>query len=622
MNPMTTKLRLWAALMVATASTASVQAQFDSLRKLGRSDTESTKKIACFKVEGELTETPIDVPPLFGGDQPKALLTLLGQLRAAQHDDDVVAVVVDFQYARMGFAQFEELHDALQKFRVLDKDVYIHADRYSNISYALASAASHVSLVPTGNVWLMGLYGEGLYLKGMIDKIGAEADFERCTGCDYKSAVEMFTRTAPSEEADAMYGWLFDGLYERLVERIGKGRGFSPEKVRNLIDGGPYSSEEALKAGLVDSVQHRQDFIAELKRRYGDSSEFVVNYGEDEAEDLPQDFFSMFQALMKVLNPAGEEHTEPSVAVVYVDGAIVTGEAEQSPFGSSSGAYSTTIRKALDEAAADESVKAVVLRVASPGGSALASEIILDATRRVQAKKPLVVSMGAVAGSGGYYVACLADAIFASGGTITASIGVLGGKFVTTGMWDKLGVSWYPHKRGKMAGMFSTATGFNEDERAKLKEYMDGVYEIFINHVESGRGERLTKPIDELAGGRVFTGAQALKLGLVDKIGGLEDAIKFAAEKAGAVDYEIRVIPEPLSVFDFLLGESDDDEFARSAIHPRLGLFDTPMIRAALPLVAKTDPLRARAILRSLLGLELIHTEGAVMLMPVEFVIE
>ncbi|MHC4698575.1 MAG: signal peptide peptidase SppA [Planctomycetota bacterium] len=614
-------LAIWVAAWATMVLVGPANAQLDVLRKLGRSDTKPVpaKKVACFKIKGVVTETPVNVPPLFGGEQPKPLKEILEQFKEARLDNDVLAIVVDIQGARLGFAQLEELHEAMSKFRAVDKDVYMHADFLTNRMYALATGASHVSVVPTGEIWLTGIYGESPYLRGTLDKIGAFADFEQCGA--YKSAAETLTRTGPSDEAREMKNWLFGSIYDRFVELIAKSKGMSPEKTREIIDNGPYTADEALEAGLIDSVKHRQDFVAGLESRYGDTAEFVTDYGEGEDDDIPQDMFSAFRLLMKILSPSPEEYTEPSVAIVYVDGAIMPGEPERSPFGPQEGAFSTTIRRALDKAADDDSVKAVVLRVDSPGGSALASEIILDAAERVRAKKPLVVSMGNVAGSGGYYVACMADAIFASAGTITASIGVISGKLVTTGMWDKLGVSWDPIQYGKMAAMMSSATPFSEAERAKRRHYMTTVYDIFKDHVVKGRGKKLAKPIDEMAGGRVYTGAQALELGLVDKLGGLDDAIKFAADKANLAEYEIRVIPEPPSIFDMFMGTSDDDEFTRMSTYPALGIHEWPMFRAALPMLAKVDPLRARAIVRALQRIELVHAEGAITMMPEEYLI-
>lgn len=609
-------------------------AQFDMLKNLAKGATGTDpKQIAYFKVKGALTETPSNLPPLFGSEPPMSLKTLLDGFKEARTDADVVAVVVDLQQAALGVGQLQEIHQALRKFAAVDKEVYVHADSLTTGTYAAATGASHISLVPTGDVWLTGLYGESPYLRGALEKLGCTPDFEHCG--DYKTAAETLMRTGPSEESREMTKWLLDGIYDGVVTLIAEGRGVTPEKVRSLIDGGPYSAEAAKEAGLVDSVAHRQEFVAKLKERYGDDVKVVSDYGEDDAFEIPQDnIFAMFEFIMKMLNPSPKVYTQPSVAIVYVEGAIQTGSKEISPFGGSEGAFSTSIRKALDKAAEDDSVKAVVLRVDSPGGSALASEIILHATKRVADKKPLVVSMGNVAGSGGYYVTCASETVFADAATITASIGVVGGKVVTTGMWNKLGINWDAHQRGKMAAILSTAEKFSEAEREKIRSHMNTIYDVFKNHVVAARGDRLKKPIDELAGGRVFTGAQALELGLIDKIGGLEDAVKFAAQRASLGEFEVRVIPEPPNIFDLLAGPRDDDENldvstgvgigsyrALGRGGDALGLAGTPLFQSMISTVGRVDPLRAQAVLRSLQRIELIHREHAVMMMPDEIVI-
>jgi len=612
---------IWVAVgLVSSVSLQPTAAQFDFLKKManpGAMPSEPTKEIAYFKIEGELTETPVNIPPLFGDDMPMSLKSLLERLKEARHDNNVVAIVLDLQDAAIGLGQIEELHAALRKFAAIDKDVYVHADSLPTLNYAAATGASHISLVPTGELWLTGIYGEAPYLRGTLDKIGCKADFEQFE--DYKTAAEMILRTGPSPQAQEMMKWLFDDLYAGMVKLIADGRKLPVEKVRALIDGGPYSAEDALKAGLIDAVQHRQDFLADLTKRYGDDAEIILDYAEDDPFAIPDDnIFAAFEFLMEMLNPSPKVYTEPSVAIVYVEGAIMTGEAEPSLFGSADGAFSTTIRKALDKAAEDDTVKAVILRVDSPGGSALASEIILDASRRVAEKKPVVVSMGNVAASGGYYVTCASETIFADANTITASIGVLGGKIVTTPMWEKLGVTWHANRRGKMAGMMSSAATFSDEERAKIRGYMKTVYEIFRGHVAKARGAKLTKPIEQITGGRVFTGQQALELGLVDRIGGLEDAIAHAAKRAGLGEYEIRVIPEPPSIFD-MFAQHEDDEYLRIGAGRVGGSFsELPLIQAALPTMATIDPLRCKALLNAIKRIELVHQEGVIVMMPEE----
>ncbi len=633
-----------AVVLVLAALPVSVSADLNDLMKWTKSkvgEVSAEKLIAYFRVNGAVAETPTEMPPLFGDQPPVSLKDLLERLKQARQDPAVVAVVLDVQEAALGSAQIEELHEALGKFAAVDKEVFVHTDSLHTGTYATATAASHISIVPTGDLWLVGLYSEAPYLRGALDKLGIVPDMEHCG--DFKTGAEFLTRTGPSDESKKMSQWLLDGIYDSMVERMAKSRKIPPQKMRQLIDNGPYSAEEALKAGLIDSVKQRQDFVKHLKDKYGKSVRIASDYGDDKEQDIPEDFFAMMTWLMDLLNPSPKVHTAPSVAIVFVEGLIQTGSAPTSPFGSTGGAYSTTIRKALDQAAGDDSVKAVVLRVDSPGGSALASEIIWDATRRLAARKPFVVSMGNVAGSGGYYVSCGAETIFADAMTITASIGVLGGKFVTTAGWDKLGIQWHAEQRGAMAGMMGSAQPFSEKERAKIRHYMESVYGVFKQHVVDGRKGKLTKPIVEIAGGRVFTGRQALELGLVDQIGGLDDAIKFTAGRAGVSDYEIRVIPEPPNIFQLFMDPQSNDEFAgalgvEAAGTPRIASFaqelkgrEADAIRrilgASLPglspgfdsifsTLAGIDPIRAKAFIKIIQGATMLNEEKILLFMP------
>ncbi|MBU0718056.1 MAG: S49 family peptidase, partial [Planctomycetes bacterium] len=220
----------WSMVAVAAwlGSIGSAWAQFNFFKKTTETK-EPTQKIAHFEISGAVAETPVNIPPLFGADPPVSLKALLARFEAAREDPSVVAVVVDLQNAVLGIAQLEEIHEAIAKFAAVDKDVYVHADGLTTRTYAAATAATHISLVPTGNLWLMGIYGEQPYLRGMLDKLAVVPDFVRCG--EYKSAVELVTRTGPSDEAKEMYGWLMDGLYASLVKVIADGRGVSEAKV-------------------------------------------------------------------------------------------------------------------------------------------------------------------------------------------------------------------------------------------------------------------------------------------------------------------------------------------------------------------------------------------------------
>jgi protease IV len=570
--------------------------------------------VAVFRLSGPMTESPADESiPLFS-PPGTSLKDLVERLNKAVGDEDVKAVVVLADAAEVGSAQVEEVRQAMDNVRKAGKEVFVHADSMGMGEYVLFSGASRLSVVPSGDVWLTGLYAEQPYLRGLLDKLAVQPDYMTCG--DYKSAAELFTRTGPSPEADRMMNWLLDGLYDGYVGLIAKGRKVEPAKVRQLIDQGLYTAESAKAAGLVDAVEHRQQFEAVLKEKYGNDVTFERKYGKAKGPQV--DFsspFGVFKFWAELMGggAAAQGPKKDAVGIIYVEGPIVVGSMQPSPFSGAAIATSSEIRKALDEAANDDSIKAVVLRVNSPGGSAVASEIILDATRRVKAKKPFVVSMGDVAGSGGYYVACAADTIFADENTITASIGVVAGKFVTTGMWDKVGVTFKPYARGRNAGLLNTSRPFTDEEKKVLKDWMEGVYATFRKHVTDIRGDRLKKPLDEIAGGRVYTGRQALELGLVDKIGTMQDAVAHVAAQAKlGSDYEVRVVPKPKNLVELLMAGAGDDPRDRRT----LGVRGDSLVDLALPYLSGLDPVRVRAVRSALTRMELLQNEGVLLAMP------
>ncbi|MEW6251717.1 MAG: signal peptide peptidase SppA, partial [Planctomycetota bacterium] len=325
-----------------------------------------------------------------------------------------------------------------------------------------------------------------------------------------------------------------------------------------------------------------------------------------------QDFFE------KAAAEATGEQT-PAVGLIYIEGVISPGESEDDPF-LGSGAGSTTIRYALDRARKDDNIKAVVVRVDSPGGSALASDIIWIAATRCAAVKPVIVSMGQVAGSGGYYVSVGADTIFADPTTITGSIGVVGGKLVLRDLLQsKLGITTAEFVRGKHAGLMTSMRPWTESERAWVQRYMQEVYDQFKARITKARGQRLKKDLEEMAGGRVYTGAQALELGLVDKLGGLHDALQFAAEKGGlGKDFEVRVLPKPsglAALFDMLRklsGGDERDEYEIGLAQLRAD----PLLRTALPVLGTFAPGELRETLRFLQNLLILRNERVGCFMP------
>lgn len=577
--------------------------------------------VAHLHLTGTLTESPmVDPFGLTVGDIT-SLNDLVDLMDQAGADEQVEAVVLTFDDMTLGLGQLEEVRAAIQGLRTAGKKVYVHTGSMTTFVYALLSAGDYLSVEPQSMLWLTGIYGESLYVKDLLDKIGIQADFMHMG--DYKSAAETLTRTGPSDPAAENVNWLLDGYYDSLVRMIGSSRNMTPEQVRNLVDGGPYMAEQALAEGLIDAIQTRDAFLSEVRKDIDKPFRFDNRYGQEKkpAVNLASPF-AFFSLLAELMNPPKKAQKD-AVAIVYVEGAIVTGYSRPSPFGQTAGAYSGDIRKALKTALNDDTVKAVVLRVDSPGGSGEASEVILNATREVLARKPFVVSMGDVAASGGYYISCAAETIFADEVTVTASIGVVGGKLVTADLWNKLGVNWVGYQRGANADIFNSDRPFDDPQRQVLQRYMQTVYDVFKTHVAEGRGDKLKKPLDEIAGGRVYTGRQALELGLVDRIGGLEQAIEYVAAEASLNDYEVRVIPEPQDFITMLMeqysgeGERPSDISVGGAVSLLAG---HPAMASLLDLLRKTEPQRAQALLQAMQRVELIRDEGVVMMMPFDVI--
>ena len=593
-------------------------------------NSEETKKtpavVPVFSLNQALLEAPVGDDPLFGSIGAESMKDLVRRLEKVSKDDKVAGVIVLLGNAQMGTGQLEELYTAFRQIRDAGKPVYAHADFLSFGRLALLSSASRISVSPTGHLFVTGLYGSQPHVRGLLDKVHVAPDYITCG--KYKSAAEMFMRDTPSPEAEEMYDWLFDSLFETTVGQIADGRNVSRETVHGWLDKGICSAEKAVEWKIIDAAETVDELLRHVKQEHGEDLKLEKRYGKSKSStaDLSNPFavFKIWADLLKG-SSSTDRSKKNAVAIVYVQGAILPGRPTPSPFSMQSSAYSDPIRKALNKAAENEAIKAVVLRVNSPGGSAVGSEIILQATKQLAKKKPLIVSMGDVAGSGGYYVACGADTIMADASTITASIGVVGGKLATDEMWDSVGVHWHSLERGKHAGMLYSGQPFTDEQREILQNWMDEIYEVFKGHVVRNRGDRLKKPIDEIAGGRVFSGRQALELGLIDRIGTLSDAIRLAAEKAGIEDYDVRVVPRPKSFVELLMSDLVGDDADEGQIELASSVaadWKTASIwQAAQPILQKLQPHQAAAIQRILLQLEVLQREQVSLAMP-EFVIQ
>jgi protease-4 len=378
----------------------------------------------------------------------------------------------------------------------------------------------------------------------------------------YKGAAEPLTREKFSEPVRENMTSMIDSMYDDMVTTIVKNRPLSIAQARDAIDRGLLTATRAKELGLIDRVAYSDTLRKELTSAYDTQSlVYVKNYGQKEIDtdfSGPMGFFKLMQVMMGGSSTSTQRGGK-KIAIVYAVGPIMTGKSESDPFGGQI-LGSTTIVEALREADKDKQVVAIVLRIDSPGGSALASDLIWHETQVI--KKPIVASMGDVAGSGGYYIAMGADRIVAAPGTITGSIGVVGGKLAIRGLYDKIGITTETIERGKNSGLFSSSGRFTDSQRAVVTEMMEDIYRQFTSKAAAGRKMPIEK-LRELAGGRIYTGTQAKDNGLVDELGTLHDSIAAAKKLAGLdadADVRIEVLPEPTNFLESLFGDLDKEE--------------------------------------------------------------
>jgi len=472
--------------------------------------------VLALRVAGALPDYSPDDPfkKFFGGPE-QSLTGLVMQFKKAKVDKRIKAILLNINMSGIGWGKAEEIRDAIKDFRSSGKPVYAFMELGLNKEYYIATACDKIYVPPPGELFVNGLAADVMFFRGSLDKLGIYPDIYQIG--KYKSAGDTFTQKQMTDAHREYINSLLDDLFNRYVQTIAEARKKSPEEVRNLIDNAPYNGAKAKEVGLIDEVAYHDEVEKQIKASLGykDTDEFTLVRGE--YRDVSPEGLGLNK---------GER-----IAVIYATGDIGSGRSENSPSGDQS-IGSDTLSKAVTDAALDKSIKAIVIRVDSPGGSGLASDIIWHAVDSANQKKPVVVSMSDVAASGGYYISASAAKIVAQPSTITGSIGVVAGKPVMKGFYDWLGISNEYVLRGKTAGMFRETEKFSDEERVKFEELVKNTYyQEFIPKVAKGR-KKEAQYIDSVGQGRVWTGGQAKERGLVDEFGGLDRAIEVAKELA------------------------------------------------------------------------------------------
>lgn len=484
------------------------------------------------------------------------MIDVVAALEAAAEDDRVVALVAKIGNGVTGFAHHQELRDAVLRFRDSGKPAIVWSDTFGefgsgNAGYYLATAFDEIYIQPSGDIGLTGLNAESPFIAGTFEKIGVTPRMDH--RYEYKNAMNTFTETEFTPAHEEALSAVIESMFDQMVAAIAEARGKSEDEVRALIDRGPYLGQEAVDAGLVDGLMYRDEVYDRVKEAAkGDNGE--------EADLL---FLSRYAHRADGPWDEGER-----IALVYGVGQVVRGKSQFDPFGGAATLGGDSVAAALRQAIDDEKVKAILFRVDSPGGSYVASDTIWRETVRArEAGKPVIVSMANVAGSGGYFVAMAAEKIVAEPGTITGSIGVLGGKLLTRELWNKLGITFDSVQTSDHAEMWSSLEDYDEEEWARVQAMLDRIYEDFTTKVAEGR-EMPIERVQEIAKGRIWSGADARELGLVDELGGFTVALDLARQAAGldpAADVELKLYPPKKTPFELLFGEGPDNSEEQAA---------------------------------------------------------
>jgi protease-4 len=521
---------------------------------------------AQFDLKGSYPEGA-QAPGLFG-ELHESLDRAVARFDQAATDDKIAGVILKIDSPSIGWAKMRAFRQAIARVQAKGKKVHAYLDGADNMDFLLATACDEVVMPEPGVLMTVGVRAEVTFYKKLFDMLGVKAEMLRVG--EYKSAAEPYSRTEMSPEFRKEMEEILDDFYQQIITTIASSRKLSKEKVAAAIDAGPLTSAQAKEIGLIDRIAYEDEVEAAIGASTGKTIKVIRKYGKKKIDTDFSGLTGMVKMMELLMGTEQQKRksSNPKIAVIHAQGMITTGKSQSDFLTGESVMGSDTMIKAIREARKDTNVKAIVLRVDSPGGSALASDLMWHELELVD--KPFVVSMGDVAGSGGYYIAMGADRIFADPGTITGSIGVVGGKFALNGLFDKIGITTDVIARGKNSGVLSLTHGFSDSERTAMQKLLNDIYEQFTAKAAKGRKMEKDK-LEKLARGRVYTGNAALKLGLVDELGALEDAIAFAKKQAGfKPDEKVErlSLPKAISPLESLFGSLDpaDAKLADPAI--------------------------------------------------------
>lgn len=497
------------------------------------------------RLEGELPEAPPMAAPFPGLEDrtPLTVAEVWSTLRRAARDPNIKGVMLKPRGLAAGWGKLDEIRQGIEAVRKSGKPVYAWLAAPGMREYYVAAAADRIFLSPEDLVDMKGMRIEATYFKGTLDKLGVEVEVEHAG--KYKDAGDVFSRTSMTPETREVLNSILDDLYPRLCDAIGRGRKMKPERVRAMLDDGPFLAPKAKENGLIDELLYESAADEQLAKKA------QVEVGHS------------ITARSYIQTSGGRPKNARDIAYLVAQGDILRGSAADL-FGEDRSINPHGITRQLNLIAADPGIRGVILRVDSPGGDAIASDEILEELKKFSRKKPMVISMSDVAASGGYYIAMTGDPVIAYPGTLTGSIGVIYGKVNLKGLYDKLGVSKEILKRGRFADIDSEYQKLSPEGRAKLRESIQFIYDGFLKRVATGR-KKTADEIEPLAQGRVWLGSQARERNLVDELGGLDRALEVLRKHASlSEDEPVRLVmfPARKSLWEQLLTRSGGDTTA------------------------------------------------------------
>lgn len=558
--------------------------------------------LAVIEIYGAPAEVEVGYSWL--GDGSDSLLGIISTIDTLAYDNEFSGLVIRLKDSALSATQVEEIGSAIERLREADKKVHVFAEGYGTTDLLLASYADEVILQKGGYVSFPGLHAEEMYLADTLEWIGVEAQLVQVG--DYKGANEQMTRSRPSPAWHENIDGLLDSMYANMREKLMRGRDLTGEELdESMRVIWAANGEEAINAGVIDAEIDLPVLSEYFSEQYDGEVEWVSDPYDTNGQTESFSPFSIFSGI-GAPSRTSINIDHPTIAVLHVSGTIIDGDSSGGGlFGGGSSVGSRTIRNAIETILEEDLIEGVVVRIDSPGGSAIASEVMWQGIERLKTEKPVWVSVGSMAASGGYYVLSAGDRVFVNPSSIVGSIGVVGGKYAMGDLYDKAKINIVERSRGPMGDLFSSASAWDSGQISLMRREMEETYNLFTSRVEAGReGIDLSKTAE----GRLFVGSDAIELEMADDLGGLDDAINTLAAEIKLIDFDVVHYPQPPSFEEMLL-----EQFGQFLRSPRVSIDINPFESVLRTMLGEA---RYESIVDTLNALTLLEREKVLLVNP------